>query len=391
MSPSFALSFMSQALIRAPPGVGPTAPPPPAWAFTVPELHPWQWAGLIVLLAGSLATALVLERLLLALGRRMSRVTALKWDDQLVTSSTGPLRLVLWAGQIYLGVRLLQVPTAALHPFDLIVRSLVIVSVAWFIERSLGFLSAYLVERVEQEVPDDPDRVRGMRTQVVVLRHFAEVATYVVGAALVLLQFDIVRNVGVSLLASAGIAGLVFGLAAQKSISTLLAGFQLSITQPIRIGDNVVVENEYGTVEEITLTFVVVRLWDLRRLVLPITYFLEKPFQNWSKGAPDLLAVVTLEVDFVADVEAFRAELSRVVQSPQGQALWNGKTLRLVAANSNERTLALRATVGAASADAMFELRYLVREHLVAFLVKHPHWMPVSRNQPQTPAPGPQV
>jgi len=384
MSPLSALPTFVLALAQATPSA-PQAKPAvtssAAWAFTVPELQMWQWVGLAVLVVGSLAASLVVERLLLAIGMRVARLTVFKWDDQLVTASKGPLRLVLWAAQIALGVRLLQLPKEALQPFDLLVRSLVIIAVTWFIQRSLGFLSEYLAEKVEQEVLDDPDKVRGLRTQVVVLRHFFEVATYVVGAALLLLQFDVVRNVGVSLLASAGIAGLVLGLAAQKSISTLLAGFQLSITQPIRIGDAVVVETEYGTVEEITLTYVVVKLWDLRRLVLPITYFLEKPFQNWSKGEPEILAVVTLEVDFTTDIEAFRAELRRALESPQGRALWNGKTQKLVVTNASDRTLTLRVTASAANPDAMFDLRYLIRERLVAFLVRHPNWMPVSRNQ----------
>ena len=154
---------------------------------------------------------------------------------------------------------------------------------------------------------------RAVRTQLAVLRRVLVVVVWILATAALLMQFTVVRTVGVSLLASAGVAGVVLGLAAQKSIGALLAGIQLSITQPIRIGDSVLVEGEFGTVEEISLTYVVVRTWDLRRLLIPVTQFLEKPFQNWSKGGVEMLGPVVLQVDWTTDIDAVRKELARVL------------------------------------------------------------------------------
>jgi small-conductance mechanosensitive channel len=159
------------------------------------------------------------------------------------------------------------------------------------------------------------------------------------------MQFAVVRTVGVSLLASAGVAGVVLGLAAQKSIGALLAGIQLSITQPIRIGDQVVFESENGTVEEISLTYVVVRTWDFRRLVVPVTQFLEKAFQNWSKGGVEMLGTVTLQVDWATDIEAIRKELARVLAT-EAKDLWDGKTAKVHVVDSTEQTMQLRILLG---------------------------------------------
>jgi small-conductance mechanosensitive channel len=368
-------------------GAVPQPQPPLRFDLSFPELQPWQWAGLTLGLFGSMVLALVLERVLLAAGLRLAKLTVSRWDDQLVAAGRGPLRLTLWGALIGMGSRLLRLPAGAQRPVDLLVRSLVIISLAWFFQRALSLLGEFFDDRVTHEANQDPSKVRALRTQVVVLRHFFEVATYIIGAALLLLQFDVVRNVGVSLLASAGIAGLVLGLAAQKSISTLLAGIQLSITQPIRIGDFVVVEGESGTVEEITLTYVVVKLWDLRRLVLPINYFLEKPFQNWSKGPPELLGTVVLEVDYSADVDAFRAELDQVLAGDAARALWNGQTKKIHVTQATDRVKTVRVLVSAADFDAAFELRCLVRERLTAFLARHPEWLPVTRSETRTTEP----
>jgi small-conductance mechanosensitive channel len=184
--------------------------------------------------------------------------------------------------------------------------------------------------------------------------------------------------VGVSLLASAGIAGLAIGLAAQKSLSTLFAGIQLSITQPMRIGDTVIIENEWGWIEEITLTYVVVKVWDLRRLVIPITQFLEKPFQNWSKVSPEILGTAELYVDFRTNVPGVRAELKRVLEQ-ESNGLWDGKVQGLQVTDLSERTMKLRALVSAADSGKAFELRCIVREKLVAYLQAQPHGLPMLR------------
>ncbi len=360
---------------------------------TMLGLELWQWLGLVAVLGGGLVVAVVLERLALAFTLKLARWTKVTWDDALVRAGRGPLWLPFYAAIIAVGTALLQLSRPAQTFFNRASYSLVIISVAWFVLRFLRVTATYVQERVSSEQTPDAARARGVRTQLAVLRHVFEAATYVIAAALLLMQFEVVRNVGVSLLASAGIAGLVLGLAAQKSISTLLAGIQLSITQPIRIGDQVVVENEFGTVEEITLTYVVVQIWDQRRLIVPITQFLDKPFQNWTKGGnTELLGAVLLQVDFTTDIEALRAELRRILEN-EGKALWDGREASVVVLETMDRTMQVRVLVSAATSGATFDLRCLVRERMVHFLRARPEWLPFTRTEarpsgvPPQPAP----
>jgi small-conductance mechanosensitive channel len=362
--------------------------PPFFFKSSVLGLEPWQWLGLAVVLVGGLALSLVLERLALTFAQRLAKWTRLTWDDALVGAGKGPLRLPFYGGLIALGTSFLLLPRPVQNLLDHLSYSLIIVAVAWFVLRFLGVTATYVQERVSHETRDEA-RARGLRTQLAVLRHVFEVATYIIGAALLLMQFEAVRNVGVSLLASAGIAGLVLGLAAQKTIATLLAGIQLSITQPIRIGDQVVVENEFGTVEEITLTYVVVRIWDQRRLVVPITHFLDKPFQNWTKaGSTELLGAVMLQVDFTTDMEALRAELRRILET-DGNALWDKRQGSIVVQEVQDRTMQVRVLLSAGNADALGDLRSLVREKLVYFLRQRPEWLPFTRTESRAVVPPP--
>src|SRR5258708_30564119 len=203
---------------------------------------------------------------------------------------------------------------------------------------------------------------------------------YLITGALPLPQFGVVRHLGVSILASAGIAGLVIGLAAQRPLSALLAGVQLSVSQPIRIGDTVVVEGEFGTIEEIHLTYVVVQIWDLRRLVLPITYFLDRPFQNWSRGAQQIMGTATLVVDFSADVDALRAELKRVLER-EGGSLWGGQVQNFMVADASRAGVPLRILLSSSDPGKNFDLRCLLRERMIAFIRSHPQWLPVTREE----------
>jgi len=363
--------------------------PPFFFSDTVLGLEPWQWLGLLVVLLGGLTVAVVVERLALAFALRLARWTRISWDDDLVAVGRGPLRLVLLSALLVAGTTLLRLPGPAQEVFNRVCYSLAVISLAWFILRFLRVSATFVQNRVSVEMKD-ASRARSVSTQLVVLRSIFEVATYVIAAALLLIQFDVVRSVGVSLLASAGIAGLVLGLAAQKSISTLLAGIQLSITQPIRIGDQVVVENEFGTVEAISLTYVVLCVWDQRRLVIPITQFLDKPFQNWSKGSPEMLGAVTLQVDYFADIDALRKELTRILEG-EGREMWDGRVGSVVVLEVMDRTLTVRALVSVANSEKLFDLRALVRERMVEYLRANPQWLPITRTEarqvPSPPAP----
>ena len=367
---------------------------------SVGGLELWQWLGLALAIAATLFLGWILEKLLLTALGKLARLTKIGWDDQLVTSARGPLRLPLWALVMDIATPPLLLPPNWTHGLTVLGRSLVVIAAAWFALRFLDLVSGVVESRVSQVGADNVANVRAVRTQLAVLRRVLVVVVWILAAAALLMQFSVVRTVGVSLLASAGVAGVVIGLAAQKSIGALLAGIQLSITQPIRIGDAVVIEGESGTVEEISLTYVVVRIWDMRRLIIPVTQFLEKPFQNWSKGSGDMVGVVFLQLDWAADLDALRKELDRVLQA-EGKGLWDGKLARLQVVETTERTMQIRVLVGG-TADSLFDLRCLVRERLLAFARNHPSWLPHDRvirasprpedPPPSTPAPdGPGV
>jgi hypothetical protein len=197
--------------------------------------------------------------------------------------------------------------------------------------------------------------------------------------------FEPVRHFGQSILASAGLVGIIAGVAAQKSLSNLFAGLQIAVTQPISLGDSITVENEFGTVEDITLTYVVVRLWDLRRMVLPISYFLEKPFINWTRRADGLLGAVTLPVEFSTPVGEVRAELDRLLAA---DPRWNGHTKNLEVADATGTGMQLRIVVSARTAPELGGLRSTIRESLIDFLRRnHPGSLPQNRTVFEGPTP----
>jgi small-conductance mechanosensitive channel len=177
--------------------------------------------------------------------------------------------------------------------------------------------------------------------------------------------FDQVRSLGASVLASAGVLSIIIGFAAQRTIANLFAGFQLALTQPIRLDDVVIVENEWGRIEEVTLTYVVVRIWDMRRLIVPLSYFIEKPFQNWTRSRSDLLGTVFIHADYTIPVDAVREELKRIVAQ---SSLWDGQVCVLQVTNATERTVELRALASAPDASKAWDLRCEIREKLIAFV-----------------------
>jgi small-conductance mechanosensitive channel len=317
-------------------------------------------------------------------------MTRVSWDDQLVHAARGPLRLPIWAFVLSITTAPLLLSPVWAHGISVLNRSLLVIAAAWFALRFLDLASGVVESRVAK-AHENVANARAVRTQLAVLRRVLVIVVWILAAAALLMQFAVVRTVGVSLLASAGVAGVVLGLAAQRSIGALLAGIQLSITQPIRIGDQVVIEGENGTVEEISLTYVVVRTWDFRRLLVPVTTFLEKSFQNWSKGGVEMLGTVLLQVDWTTDVEAVRTELARVLAT-EGKDLWDGKLAKVQVVDSTEQTMQLRILLGG-FVDSLFELRCLVRERLIAFVHRTPEWLPRQRvdrpanAQPQGPSP----
>ncbi len=295
-----------------------------------------------------------------------------------------PARLV-----VALAAALLALSLAGLRP--VVHRTLVhllqlalIAASAWLAERLVRVAETALMRRYDVEVPDNL-RARRARTQVRVLARVVIVGITLLALAIMLLTFPEGRTIGTSLLASAGIASVVAGVAARSTVGNLIAGLQIAFAEPIRLDDAVVVEGEWGNVEEITLTYVVVRIWDRRRLVLPCSYFLEHPIENWTRYSSDIVGTVLLYVDYATPVEDVRAEFERVVAA---SALWNGQTAVLQVVDATERTMVLRALVSADSAPSAWDLRCEVRERLLAWLQRqHPEALPRLRTEMRAPAP----
>jgi small-conductance mechanosensitive channel len=216
-------------------------------------------------------------------------------------------------------------------------------------------------------------------TQVRVLRRVVDTLLIMVTVGAVLMTFEPVRQFGVSLFASAGVAGLVVGFAARPVLSNLIAGIQLAMTQPIRIDDAVLVENEFGNVEEITATYVVLRLWDLRRMIVPLTYFIEKPFQNWTRESTTLIGTVLIKVDYTTPVDRIRAKAEEVAKA---SPLWDGNLIKLQVTDSDAETMELRVIATARSSGDAFDLRCELREKLIAYLqAEFPSALPHRRQE----------
>ena len=314
--------------------------------------------------------------------RRVAARTATRADDAVAQHGRAPLAWLLPLLLVYLALPAARpdLPPDLGRWLDWMLRVLVPVLFGW-----LGIAAVQVAETVALSHVDLQSRdnleARKWYTQVRILKRIAMVLVVLVTVAVVLMSYERLRQLGAGLLASAGIAGVILGFAAQKTLSNLLAGFQIATTQPIRIDDVVVVEGEWGRVEEITLTYVVIRIWDLRRLVLPISYFIEKPFQNWTRTSAEVLGTVYLHVDYTVPVAAVRDELRRVLEASDR---WDGKVWNLQVTDAGERTIELRALMSAADSGTAWDLRCEVREKLLDWLQReHPGALPRFRLEGQ--------
>jgi small-conductance mechanosensitive channel len=294
----------------------------------------------------------------------------------LLAQTRGPTRLglVIIALSLASAATPLDPATAATVHHTLLIAFIILAG--WIGVIAVRLAGQIYSRRLPAGAADDVS-TRKHLTQVRILERTGAALILVVTTACVLITFESVREYGVSLFASAGIAGLIAGLAARPVLSNLFAGIQIAVTQPIRLEDAVIVENEWGWIEEITGTYVVVRLWDWRRLVVPLSYFIEKPFQNWTRQSPALIGSVLIYVDYTVPVARVRDELSRIVSRSK---LWDGQVVNLQVTDAKHDTVELRALVSAANASAAWDLRCEVREALIAFLQReYPHALPKRR------------
>jgi len=254
----------------------------------------------------------------------------------------------------------------------------VIASAAWLVAALLVVVEDTALARFRVDVPDNR-HARRVRTQVVMLRRVTIAVIVILTLGVMLMTFPSVRGIGAGVLTSAGVVGVVAALAAQSLLGNVFAGLQLAFSDAVRLDDVVVVEGEWGRIEELTLSYVVVQIWDDRRLILPTSYFTSTPFQNWTRTEAAVLGTAEFDVDWAVPVQAMREELRRLVESTD---LWDGRVCVLQVTDATGGTVRIRALVSAADAGSLWDLRCLVREHLVAWVRdRHPTSMPRVRTE----------
>lgn len=259
---------------------------------------------------------------------------------------------------------------------------LLILALTSFVMGLIGGIAEGLIRRHPRDVEDNL-RARTVETQTRVLSRSAQTLVLIGGCAMVLMTFPGMRQLGASLLASAGVLGIIAGMAARPVFSNLIAGLQLALAQPIRIDDVLVVKGEWGRVEEITGTYVVLKIWDERRLIIPLQWFIENPFENWTRTGAEIIGTVFLSVDFATPMDALRAEARRLVEAAPE---WDGRVFAVQVTEATERTMQVRVLVSAGNSARAFDLRCKVREGLLTFLAReHPQALPLVRNAGATP------
>lgn len=253
---------------------------------------------------------------------------------------------------------------------------LLILSVSFLLIKLIALFRDVMINyHRKQEYKDY--RLRSVRTKFQLIQRVINIVIIIATISAVLMTFQQVQKIGTTLLASAGVAGIVLGFAAQKSLSTLFAGIQIAISQPVKIDDTVVVEGQFGTIGEITLTYVVLNTWDEKRLIVPINYFLEKPFENWTRNSPEVIGKVKMYADYTLPIETVRSEfLSWLKASP----LWDGRKAALRVTNADDKAIELRATMSARNSDDAFDLESFIREKMITYIREnYPESLPTSR------------
>lgn len=339
----------------------------------------------ISILATAGTVGLLLNYIFWRIVAPIAKRTALQFDDALVRHARKPTRVIvpllfMHAARPFLVDQFSPAMNTFVTGF---LTVSFIVAIAWLLITLVSVIEDILLTAHSVNVADNLS-ARKLYTQVRVLKRILNVVIVIISMAAILMSFDKFRQIGTGILASAGLAGIIIGFSAQKTLGNLFAGFQLAITQPIRIDDVLIVEGEWGRVEEITLTYVVLCIWDLRRLIIPISYFSDKPFQNWTRASAELLGTVFIYTDYSLPVDDLRTALHNILKdSPH----WDGKAEGIVVTNANDRVMEVRALISAADSSKQWDLRCLVREKLIEYVrINHPESLPRFRAE-MTPLP----
>jgi small-conductance mechanosensitive channel len=240
-----------------------------------------------------------------------------------------------------------------------------VVLAAWGLTVGMSVAGGTIQRKYDVGVADNL-QARRMHTRIQVLQRIVMVIIWIGAVAGVLMQYDTFRTLGTTLLASAGVLSIILGISAQKTFGSIIAGIQIALSQPINLDDVVIVEGEWGRIEEVTFTYVVVRIWDQRRLILPVTYFLEHPFQNWTRKSADITGSVLMHVDYATPLEPLRKEARRICES--AGTLWDGKTFVLQVTEAGPEDMTIRVLAGSPDASSAWDLRCMLREGLITFM-----------------------
>lgn len=338
-----------------------------------------HWLALLITtgsLVGAIVAAEIVHWVLFSVLRRRAAEPGHVVAASLVTHGRRPSKWVLPLIALMIAVPLVSLPRSVKNPLEHILGLGIIAVVAWACILITEVFADIVIARYPINMKDNLAE-RRIQTQVKVFRRIVTVVIVVVAAGIMLLTVPGVHAIGTSVLASAGLAGLVIGMAAKPTLGNLVAGVQIALTQPIRIEDAVIVEGQWGWIEEITTTYVVVRIWNWQRLVLPLTYFVETAFQNWTRNNAALIGSVYIYTDYTVPLDPLREELNRLVKTTDK---WRGEVVVLQVSDANAHVIELRALADAVDAPTAWDLRCYLRENLIKFLQQnYPECLPKTR------------
>lgn len=341
------------------------------------ELLPLPWLRTVIVACFAVLVSLLIRWVAFTVLRRIANSFVL--PQQLLHRAANP---TVWLLPL---LALQTVWTAA--PDDLLMIAtvrhvnglLVIAGFTWLVLSCVNAVGEAVAIHNPLDIEDNLN-ARRIQTQVRVLVRCVNALVLLFGTGLILMSFPAVAQIGTSLLASAGLAGLAAGFAAKPVLGNLIAGLQIAISQPIRLDDVVIVEGEWGRVEEISGTYVVIKIWDERRMVVPLQYFIEKPFQNWTRATSSLIGSVFVWVDYSLPVEELRAEVQRICEDIPH--LWDGRVCVLQVADTNAKAMQLRVLLSSADSSRSWDARCHMRERLIAFIAKqYPQSLPMLRTE----------
>ncbi|WP_083672211.1 mechanosensitive ion channel family protein [Sphingomonas montana] len=314
--------------------------------------------------AGAVLLALLAHHLLMLVGRKAAARTPSSTDDLIVERLALPLRWIFCAIALTAVLPALRLNDDAADIWQRVFGLGVPALMGWLLIAILNALQDVMIARTDITVEDNL-RARRKRTRAGILHRITVFLVLVITLCMMLISIPSVRSIGVTLIASAGLAALAVGAAAQPALKNLIAGIQMAFTEPIRIDDVVVLDNEWGRIEEIRLTYVVIRIWDDRRLVVPVSRFLEQPFQNWTRESAQLLGNIVLYLDPTADIARLRAHLATVMDR---MPLWDRRFHNLQVTDMKADMIEVRALMTAKDGPTAFDLRCAVREALLAYI-----------------------